>query len=166
MRTGARRPSFGVLAAAGAVSLVLALAACSDSDDDDASAASTTTEAEQPDDDTTATTADEGTVTQTSDPPRTEGFVGARVDVTGLACEGGDDGWTVSGTVTNPTEAAVDYRIFTSFLDDAQATAGLLQTDVTGVPAGGAQEWSGELPVTGSDLQCVLRVERTEAGAP
>ena len=92
--------------------------------------------------------------------------MGARTDVTNLTCVQAGDGWDVSGTVTNPTGAPVDYRIFTSFLDDKNDTSGLLQTDVKNVAGGAPQTWNGHLAVPGANLHCVLRVERTDPGAP
>jgi hypothetical protein len=105
-------------------------------------------------------------VIKTTNAPRTTGYVGARVDVTNLTCEQQGNTWKVGGTVTNPTAAPVDYRIFTSFLDDAHDTKGLLQTDVKAVAANEARTWTGELEIPASGLQCILRVERTDAGAP
>ena len=114
----------------------------------------------------TASSAKPSTVIQASDQPRTSGFVGARADVTGLTCAQDGKQWRVGGKVTNPTDSPVDYRIFTSFLDKSNDTAGLLQTDIKSVAGRASQDWSGTLPVSGTDLQCVLRVERTNAGAP
>ena len=157
MRHRGRR--FGSLVAALALA-GLACAACSDDSKPSATPASSSSAPEA----TPSTKA--GTVTQTLNPPRTSGFVGARVDVTDLTCVQDGAVWRVGGKVTNPTGAPVDYRIFTSFLDPTNDTAGLLQNDVTNVAGGASQDWSGELAVPGNDLHCVLRVERTDAGAP
>ena len=140
--------------AAGVVCVALLLTACSD---DSKPKTASSSDSAPP----ASSSAKPGAVIQAPDAPRTSGFVGARADVTGLTCEKSGDGWKVIGTVTNPTAGAVDYRIFTSFLDATNDTAGLLQTDVKSVAPGAAQLWSGQLAVPGSDLRCVLRVERT-----
>jgi hypothetical protein len=95
-----------------------------------------------------------------------DGFAGARIDVTEEECEQGDGGaWQARGLVTNPTDADADYRIYVSFLDGADDTRGLAQTDVNGLAPQETQEWEAELelPVE-DDLRCVLRVERVGEG--
>jgi len=143
--------------------LALLIGACSDDSTPSANSASSNSASSS---ESASSSTKAGAVTQTSNPPRTSGFVGARVDVTDLNCVQAGDGWDVTGKVTNPTAAPVDYRIFTSFLDQANDTAGLLQTDVKSVAANASQDWSGHLAVPGNDLHCVLRVERTDQGAP
>ena len=100
-------------------------------------------------------------VQDVSDSPRTTDYVGARDEVTGITCVQDGDVWRVSGTVTNPTEAAADYRIFIAFLDGTNETRGLLQTDINDVVAGESKDWNGELAIDADDLTCGLRVERT-----
>jgi hypothetical protein len=151
-----------LLVAAVAVTFV----ACSDSDDDDddASGSTTTTEATEESSTTTTTPA---VVTSVADAPATSNYVGARKDVSDLTCEQDGGKWKVGGTVTNPSDAPVNYRIYTSFLDDSNETRGLLQTDIGGVAPGEEREWSGELELDADDLTCGLRVERTGIdGAP
>lgn len=92
-----------------------------------------------------------------------EGLVGAAVDATTDSCEPSGDGWAVSGTVTNPTEAPVDYRIYVSLLDGANDTRGLQQVDVTAVEPGATSTWESRIAVADEDLTCVLRVERYAA---
>ena len=145
--------------AVGVVCVVLLVSGCSD--DSKPKSSSSSSSSAPP----ASSSAKPSAVIQAPDAPRTSGFVGARADVTGLTCEKSGNGWKVGGTVTNPTAAPVDYRIFTSFLDTTNDTAGLLQTDVKAVGPAAAQPWSGQLAVPGSDLHCVLRVERTDAGA-
>lgn len=93
-------------------------------------------------------------------PPGTadDGFVGAVDDVEVTRCESAD-GWQVAGTVTNPESSAQSYRIYVSLLAGSE-TAGLVQVDVTGVPAGESQEWATSVALSGTDLSCVVRVER------
>lgn len=138
-----------VSAAVGTAMLALALTACSGSNDKATKPKATTT------------TSKPSVVTKVSDAPRTTGYTGARKDVTGLTCAQDGKLWKVGGTVTNPTTASADYRIFTSFLDKANETRGLLQTNINGVAPNEAKPWSGELELPASDLHCVLRVERT-----
>lgn len=105
-------------------------------------------------------------VSKVTDAPRSADYVGARKDVTDVSCRQEGRTWTVAGTVTNPTSALADYRIFTSFLDSANSTRGLLQTNVDRAEAGKARQWSGQIDLDASGLQCVLRVERTETTRP
>lgn len=115
----------------------------------------------------TTSTTKPAAVTKVSDAPRTSNYIGARKDVTDLTCNQDGKLWKVGGKVTNPTKAPADYRIFTSFLDQANATRGLLQTDVKGLAPGESRSWSGELELAASGLHCGLRVERTGVnGAP
>ena len=143
----------GVLSAA----VLLLLGSCSKDDggNDDTSSTSSTV------------TTKPAVVTKASDAPRTENYVGARKDVTDLTCKQDGKVWRVSGKVTNPTNAAADYRIFTSLLDKANETRGLLQADVKALAPKEAKPWSSDVELDADDLQCVLRVERTGVnGAP
>jgi hypothetical protein len=148
-----RRLTAGLLVGA----TLLTFAACSKDDDGgDEDSTATTTVSTKP-----------AVVTKASDAPRTADYIGARKDVSKLTCK--DDGkvWRVTGTVTNPTDAPADYRIFTSLLDGTSETRGLLQTDVKAIPPHAEKEWNGELELDADDLKCVLRVERTGVnGAP
>jgi hypothetical protein len=101
-------------------------------------------------------------VARVSVPPGTAtGFVGARIDVTGLDCEQAGSVWRVTGKVRNPSARPADYRIYTSFLTRESDTRGVLQTDVKGVGPGVERRWSGQLAIPDEGLHCVLRVERT-----
>jgi hypothetical protein len=89
-----------------------------------------------------------------------DGFDGARSDVTDLSCK--DDGkgaWNVSGTVRNSTNKAVNYRIYTSFLRGTE-TLGLVETDLENVKANDSRKWSGSMTIDADKVDCVLRVER------
>lgn len=115
----------------------------------------------------TTTSTKAAPVIKTSNAPRTSNYVGAREDVTGLSCTQDGKLWKVAAKVVNPTNAVADYRIFTAFLDQANVTRGLLQTDVKGLAPQETRPWSGDLELAASGLHCVLRVERTGVnGAP
>lgn len=137
--------------------ITLSLSACSDSSKPNAATSSSSS---------AATVSHAPAVIKTANAPRTSGYAGALADVTNLTCAQTGSSWAVSGTVTNPTAAPVDYRIFTTFLDSANDTRGLLQTDIKAVPAAESRQWNGELELGATGLRCVLRVERTDAGAP
>jgi hypothetical protein len=103
-------------------------------------------------------------VIQVNTPPGTaKHFVGARKDVTDLSCRQDGSSWVVSGTVTNSSTAKADYRIYTSFLNSANDTRGLLETDVTAVAPKVSKQWTGSLSLPDDGLKCVLRVERTRS---
>src|SRR5689334_9524389 len=85
-------------------------------------------------------------VAKVSVPPGTaSGFVGARIDVTGLACRQDGAVWRVTGKVRNPTRRPADYRIYTSFLAEGSDTRGVVETDVADVGPGAERPWSGQL---------------------
>lgn len=109
-----------------------------------------------------ATTTPSDYVDITDQPGSGDDFVGALEDteVTGCAADG--DEWKVTGTVTNPADDAQSYRIYVSLLDGTD-TLGVSQVDVDDVAAGESTDWSATLPVSGDDLDCVLRVERFDA---
>jgi hypothetical protein len=94
----------------------------------------------------------------------TDGFEGAANDISDRRCESSEGTWTVSGTVTNSTAVPANYRIYTSFVDAAGATPGLLEIDVDNVAPGASAEWSGSLAIGLDDLKCVPRVERVAVG--
>lgn len=91
-----------------------------------------------------------------------EGYVGALEDAVINRCELAGDGWISEGTVTNPTESEQSYRIYVAF-NENRDTHGLVQIDLTSVPAEASQHWKVEAPIPGDDLTCVLRVERFTA---
>jgi len=101
----------------------------------------------------------------TVNPGTAEGFDGARADVNDLGCDLSQGRWSVAGSVTNPLQGPVNYRIYTAFLDSDRKTVGLLQIDVEDVEAGVTRRWSGSIDVSTPDLTCVLRVERTPAAS-
>lgn len=88
-----------------------------------------------------------------------EDFVGALEDATVEKCEAGGDGWLSEGTVTNPTDDTLSYRIYVAF-NENRDTRGLTQVDLANVAAGETVPWSVEAPIGGDNLTCVLRVER------
>lgn len=141
------------------------LAACSD---DDTSVDTTTpTETTAPAAETTAPAPATSTTTTTmpglTEVPVLEGEVGAKADSRTDRCEATDNGWIGAGTVTNPTDEPVDYAVVVSFLDAGNATLGADAVLLSGVAAGTSAEWSVELPVSGDDLRCILRVTRAPA---
>jgi len=95
-----------------------------------------------------------------------DNFEGARDNIDDFDCELQRGRWTVSGSVTNPLSQSVNYRIYTSFVDNSsRKTVGLLQVDVENVEGGATRAWSGSLDVSEPDLNCVLRVERITTGS-
>src|SRR4029077_13984153 len=116
------------------VTVLIVFAACSSSKDEGKAKSSSSTVTTKP-----------AAITKASDAPRTDNYVGARKDVTNLVCKQDGKLWKVSGTVTNPTNAPADYRIFTSFLDKANETRGLVQADVKALAPHEAKSWSNEL---------------------
>lgn len=94
-----------------------------------------------------------------------EGYVGARTDVTAESCTREGDAWVTSGTVRNPTDQPADYRVYTSFNDDAGDLRALVQSDVSGVAPGADGEWRGTATAPEENLTCILRVERVTAAA-
>lgn len=91
-----------------------------------------------------------------------DGFDGARSDVSGLSCKAdGKGAWNVSGTVKNSTDTAVNYRIYTSFLHGTE-TLGLVETDLENVKANDTKKWSGSMTINVDKVDCVLRVERVK----
>jgi hypothetical protein len=91
-----------------------------------------------------------------------DGFDGARSDVSELSCKSdGKGAWNVSGIVKNSTDKAVNYRIYTSFLRGTE-TLGLVETDLENVKANDTKKWSGSMTIDADKLDCVLRVERVK----
>ncbi len=90
---------------------------------------------------------------------------GARSDVGDVDCRRDGTTWTASATVTNPTDAPVSYRIYTSFLDGGGDTRGVVQTNVVDVAAGEELPWTAQAELDEQGLRCVLRVERIAADA-
>jgi hypothetical protein len=92
-----------------------------------------------------------------------DGFTGALADSKVTHCDPKGSGWTVDGTVTNSSDAAVDYRIYVSLLNAGGDTRALVEVDSQGVDAGKSKDWTVDIPSPDKDLQCVLRVERYPA---
>ena len=94
----------------------------------------------------------------------TDGFVGARGDVTLNRCERVETGWAASGEVTNGSGADAAYRIYVALnVTDTATTRGLVQVDAV-VADGETQPWEVTVPVQEQfGLVCILRVERVPA---
>ena len=91
-------------------------------------------------------------------------FVGALRDVTASTCGASAADWVGAGTITNPTHAAANYRVWVAFVGADGGTVGLVQVNVDGVKAGASGNFSGRMPYAApGTLSCVLRVERRAA---
>ncbi|MEV8252836.1 hypothetical protein AB0O95_02600 [Rhodoglobus sp. NPDC076762] len=102
-------------------------------------------------------------VTDITDAPGTgENLQGALTDSTVNECKRAGDEWTVSGVVTNSTDANATYRIYVSLLNGANDTRALTQVDVAATEPGATTDWATVIPVAEDELTCVLRVERYE----
>lgn len=88
-------------------------------------------------------------------------FVGAKADVHDTTCKPDGTWWNAGGSVTNPTAAAVKYRIYVSFLH-GDTTVGLVEVNVGKVDPKHTSKWAQTVKVEGRDLRCILRVERAE----
>lgn len=108
-----------------------------------------------------ATAEKPGGITDITDTPGSgTGLVGALADSKVSACALTDGSWNVTGSVTNPTEKTVSYRIYVSLLDGAGGTRALQQVDVNKVKTTVTTEWKTSIPTKEDGLNCVLRVER------
>lgn len=88
-------------------------------------------------------------------------YVGAAMDVIASTCEADGATWVGSGTVQNPTEGDVNYRVWVAFVDGDNETVGLVQANVDGLGAGDTGDYTTSMPYTDAGaLTCVLRVER------
>ncbi len=88
-------------------------------------------------------------------------FVGAKADVHDTSCKQDGGSWNANGTVTNPTNSAVRYRIYVSFLD-GDTTVGLAEANVAKVGPKKSAEWQQGVKVASDNLRCILRVERAD----
>jgi len=140
--------------------VLVALGGCSDSSVKNDAATDETDHAAEEQASTTAPA-----ITDVANPPATGEYVGALVDVTDQTCDQVGDGWQVTGVATNPTSAAVDYRIYISLLDGAAATRALVETEALAVAPGASGDFDTLIPMPDNNLRCVLRVERRAAGA-
>ena len=113
----------------------------------------------------TATPPDPGSVYVDVNDSQGDGeFVGALTDVTASTCGADGADWVGSGTITNPTQAAANYRVWVAFIGADGGTAGLVQVNVDGVAPGESGDYSAPMPYAGdASLSCVLRVERRAA---
>ena len=103
-------------------------------------------------------------ITEITDPPGSgENLVGALSDSSVTTCELQDGAWNVVGSVTNPTDGPVDYRIYVSLLNPESDTRALKQVDVPDVESGGTADWQTSIALADEGLTCVLRVERYTA---
>lgn len=143
--------------------VALALALVSACSDDDATTAAATSSTAALVDTTAAGPATTTTMPGLTEVPTLDGEVGAKVDSRTDRCEATDAGWIGEGTVTNPTDGLVDYAVVVSFLDADNATLGADADIIVNVAPGETAEWSVELPVSGDELQCILRVTRAPA---
>jgi len=146
------RPRFGGMVLA-ALLVVLVVAGCGKSKNEAV-------------DETTITTPDRvTTVTNYSIAPgmATDGYAGARSDIGNFTCTKSRDAWTATGTVTNPTAALAAYRVYVSFVDSQDRALGVVQTELPNVALGVATPWTATAAITGTDLTCILRVERVVA---
>lgn len=94
------------------------------------------------------------------DQPGDGEFDGAKADITESDCSVAGGVWTYSGTVTNPTDDDVEYRIFVAFLDQANDTLALIQAENSLLAAAESAEFAVEFTATATGLSCVPRVER------
>jgi hypothetical protein len=94
------------------------------------------------------------------DQPGDGEFDGAKDDITESDCSVVGGVWTYSGTVANPTDDDVEYRIFVAFLDQANDTLALIQAENSLLAAEQSAEFAVEFTSTATGLSCVPRVER------
>lgn len=92
-------------------------------------------------------------------PGSTAGAVVASDDNAHTRCEPDGDRRAVSGTITNPEDAAQDYRVYVSLVDDATVVQ-LGEVDLPRVRPGRSVPWAMTLPDAGADVSCLVRVER------
>jgi hypothetical protein len=143
---------------------VLALAACSDDSTGDSATTVLPVSATDETGAAVTTTSAVADVTDVQHSPGSGDFVGALADVTEQTCDQQADGWRVTGRATNPTAAAVDYRIYVSLLDGASATRALVETNLLAVAPSSVGIFDVLIPIPDNDLRCVLRVERRPPG--
>ncbi|MGZ6896577.1 MAG: hypothetical protein ACXVJ7_08145 [Acidimicrobiia bacterium] len=89
-------------------------------------------------------------------------FVGAKADVHDTTCTDHAGTWRAAGSVTSSAKKGAHYRIYVSFLN-GDTTVGLAQTDFGPVKPGATHDWTAGVKVSGTDLHCILRVERADA---
>jgi hypothetical protein len=109
---------------------------------------------------TTKATVSPGVTDITHAPGSGPGLVGAASDAKTASCKQDGSSWVATGTVKNPTDKTVDYRIYVSLLNGANDTRGVQEVDVADVAAGATADWKSSIKVPDKDLTCVLRVER------
>jgi hypothetical protein len=89
-------------------------------------------------------------------------FVGAKGDAHDVKCARQGAYWNATGKLTNPTQQAVKYRVYISFMS-GDTTVGLTEFNSGRVAPKGTDVFHTGVKVQGTDLQCVLRVERADA---
>lgn len=98
---------------------------------------------------------------EVNDPPGSlEGAADGLDDISVARCEREGDVWQVAGSVTNPTESEVEYRIYMSLIGDDNRSVALQQLDIDTAAPGVSIEWQMTVPVGGNALRCFPRVER------
>lgn len=155
--------------------VVVMLTACSDNDGADSAAdtvpvtaAPAATDDDAPGDDSSSngespsTTRPEAVIDIVNQPGSGE-FEGGVADAAVRKCARTKGRWSATGTITNPNNASVDYRIYVSFLDPGGETLALLETGVNDLGPNATADWSTGFSSDASDLRCVLRVERRHA---
>lgn len=165
-----------MVGAAMAAALAVALAGCSASDAPEAPSEAPAEVTAAPSGDPVTPSAPEGEEKESAiddsshidvvdAPGSLPDFEGALADAHVDSFERADGGWRAEGTVSNPSEAGVAYRIYASAMGtEGQDTRGIVQVDVTDVGPGETAAWTATFPLDDEDLQLVLRVERASSG--
>ena len=111
---------------------------------------------------TTSTTVPQFTANTKNTPGTLKDFVGTKADVHDTKCSKNNAFWNAAGKVTNSSKHPARYRIYVSFLK-GDTTVGLTQVDVPPLKAKATTDWDAGVKIAGTDLRCILRVERAEA---
>lgn len=136
--------------------LLTTAAACSGSDDGAAPGP------DQPGDPTTSATAAPASslpkgVTPAPIPTKVANDPGDRKNVVLTTCEAAEGGWQASGTATNPTKSAVEFRVTVFFTTTSATTIDSARTDVE-VKPGETVKWTAKKEFAApKEMLCVLR---------
>lgn len=149
-----RRPTAAFLAG----TIALSVAACSGSDSDKLSAKRAASKSES----TSSSTTLPFESNSEHIPGSLAGFVGAKGDAHDVKCTHDGGTWSADGKLTNSTKQPVRYRVYVSFLT-GDTTVGLAEFNSGTVAAKATAPLHAAVKVDGTDLQCVLRVERADA---
>lgn len=96
-----------------------------------------------------------------SDPPGSaEGADDGHDDIDVTRCEQNGDSWQITGTITNPGEGNVGYRIYMSLIDADNRSIALQQLSIDAAEPGVNTDWDMNIPVDDDELRCYPRVER------